>query len=46
MTKVAQTARCNIPEDSHLHTRRLDNLTAHLIRDCLKLSHPKRLHGV
>jgi hypothetical protein len=24
-----QTARCNIPEDSHLHTRRPENLKSH-----------------
>jgi hypothetical protein len=24
-----QTTRCNIPEDSHLHTRRRENLKSH-----------------
>jgi hypothetical protein len=24
-----QTIRCNIPEDSHLHTRRRENLKSH-----------------
>jgi hypothetical protein len=26
---VYQTTRCNIPEDRHLHTRRLENLKSH-----------------
>jgi hypothetical protein len=26
-----QTTRCNIPEDSHLHTRRRENLKSHLV---------------
>jgi hypothetical protein len=28
---VYQTTRCNNPEDSHLHTRRRDNLKSYLI---------------
>jgi hypothetical protein len=27
--KFYQTARCNIPKDSHLHTRRRENLKSH-----------------
>jgi hypothetical protein len=26
---IYQTTRCNIPEDSHLHTRRSENLKSH-----------------
>jgi hypothetical protein len=28
---VYQTTRCNIPEDSHLHTRRRENLKSHQV---------------
>jgi hypothetical protein len=28
---VYQTTQCNIPEDSHLHTRRRENLRSHII---------------
>jgi hypothetical protein len=30
-----QTTWCNIPEDSHLHTRRLDNMKSQLARKYL-----------
>jgi hypothetical protein len=28
------TIRCNNPEVSHLHTRRRENLKAHLLKEC------------
>jgi hypothetical protein len=38
---VYQTTRRNIPEDSHLHTRRRENLKSHLLIYCLcRLSVP------
>jgi hypothetical protein len=27
---IYQTTRCNIPEDSHLHSRRRENLKSHM----------------
>jgi hypothetical protein len=29
MVMIYQTTRCNIPENSHLHTRRRENLKSH-----------------
>jgi hypothetical protein len=31
---ICQATRRNIPEDSHLHTRRLENLKSHLYQNC------------
>jgi hypothetical protein len=31
LVSVYQTTRRNIPEDSHLHTRRRENLKSHLV---------------
>jgi hypothetical protein len=46
-----QTTRCNIPEDSHLPTRRRENLKSHSVtgcseRDCFHLldCDLKRIH--
>lgn len=37
MTDVSETTRCNIPEDSHLHSGR-ENLKSHQVTDKLRMA--------